>query len=93
MIQQEIQYYDESLPILPVSGNTPFGYYDSDPAFQADGPRFAKYAARRLGYPIMEVELQYINFYAALEDATTAYSKELYEKDTFLWKEILPEVD
>jgi hypothetical protein len=79
MIQQEIQYYDESLPILPVSGNTPFGYYDSDSIFQVDAPRFAKYAARRLGYPIMEVELQYINFYAALEDATTVYSKELYE--------------
>ena len=34
---------------------------------------------RSLGYPIMEIELQYINFYAALEDATTVYSKELYE--------------
>ena len=77
--QVEILYYDESLTPTPVSGSTPYGYYDSDPIFQFDAPRFAKAAARRLGYPIMEVELQYINFYAALEDATTVYSKELYE--------------
>ena len=77
--QVEIQYYDASIALLPVSGNTPFGYYDSDPEFQADGPKFVKFASRRLGYPIMEIELQDINFYAALEDAVSAYGKELYE--------------
>ena len=77
--QTEILYYDESIPLLPVSGNTPFGYYDADPLFQLEAPKFAKFAARRLGYPIMEIELQDINFYAALEDAVTVYGKELYE--------------
>jgi hypothetical protein len=77
--QTEILYYDESVALLPVSGNTPFGYYDADPLFQIEAPKFAKFAARRLGYPIMEIELQDINFYAALEDAVTVYGKELYE--------------
>lgn len=77
--QVEIKYYDESVALLPVSGNTPFGYYDSDPQFQSDGQKFAKFAARRLGYPIMEIEMQDINFYAALEDAVTVYGKELFE--------------
>ena len=77
--QTEILYYDESIPLLPVSGNTPVGYYDADPLFQLEAPKFAKFAARRLGYPIMEIELQDINFYAALEDAVTVYGKELYE--------------
>lgn len=77
--QTEIQYYDESVALLPVSGNTPFGYYDADPLFQIEAPKFAKFAARRLGYPIMEIELQDINFYAALEDAVTVYGRELYE--------------
>jgi len=77
--QIEILYYDESVPRLPISGNTPFAYYDLDTQFQIDGPRFATFAARKLGYPIMEVEMQDINFYAALEDAVTVYSKELYE--------------
>jgi len=77
--QIEIQYYDASVPLLPVSGNTPFGYYDNDTAFVTDAQKFVTYAARRLGYPIMEVELQDINFYAALEDAITVYGKEMYE--------------
>lgn len=77
--QIEIQYYDASIPLLPVSGNTPFGYYDNDPIFVSDAQKFVRFAARRLGYPIMEIELQDINFYAALEDAVTIYGKELYE--------------
>jgi hypothetical protein len=47
-----------------ISGSTPFGFYDLDTVFQADGPKVANYCARKLGYPIMEVELQDINFYA-----------------------------
>lgn len=77
--QVEIPYYDASVPLLPVSGNTPFGYYDNDPIFVSDAQKFVRFAARRLGYPIMEIELQDINFYAALEDAVTVYGKELYE--------------
>ena len=63
---------------IPVAGNTPFGIYDSDAQFQIDAPKFANFAARKLGYPIMEVELQDINFYAALEEAVTTYGNELY---------------
>lgn len=77
--QVEIQYYDQSVALLPVSGNTPFGYFDTDSEFQTDGQKFVKFAARRLGYPIMEIELQDINFYASLEDAVLVYGKELYE--------------
>jgi hypothetical protein len=77
--QIEIKYYDSSVSLLPVSGNTPFGYYDLDTNFVYDAPRFVKFASQRLGYPIMEIELQDINFYAALEDAVTVYGKELYE--------------
>lgn len=77
--QVEIQYYDASIPLLPVSGNTPFGFFDADTEFQTDGQKFVKFAARRLGYPIMEIELQDINFYASLEDAVAVYGKELYE--------------
>ena len=77
--QVEIQYYDASIPLLPVSGNTPFGFFDTDTEFQTDGQKFVKFAARRLGYPIMEIELQDINFYASLEDAVAVYGKELYE--------------
>jgi hypothetical protein len=72
-----------NIPIWPGSssfapGDTPFGFYDNDPQFQTDADKFAKFAAQRLGYPLVEVELQDINFYTALEDAVTTYGNELY---------------
>jgi hypothetical protein len=72
-----------NIPIWPGSssfttGSTPFGFYDNDPAFQADADKVAKFCAQRLGYPIMEVELQSIHFYTAFEEAVTTYGNELY---------------
>ena len=72
-----------NIPIWPGSssfqpGDTPFGFYDNDTQFQTDADKFAKFAAQRLGYPLVEVELQDINFYTALEEAVTTYGNELY---------------
>lgn len=72
-----------NIPIWPGSssfqpGDTPFGFYDFDPQFQSDANKFAKFASQRLGYPLVEVELQDINFFTALEDAITTYGNELY---------------
>jgi hypothetical protein len=59
-------------------GETPFGFYDNDLEFQQDADKFAVFASRRLGYPIVDIELQDLNFYAALEEAITIYANELY---------------
>jgi len=72
-----------NIPIWPGSssfspGNTPFGFYDSDTSFQTDADKVANFCARRLGYPLVEVELQDISFYAAFEEAITTYGNELY---------------
>jgi len=72
-----------NIPIWPGSssfqpGDTPFGFYDNDYQFQIDADKFAKFAAQRLGYPLVEVELQDINFYTAIEEAVTTYGNELY---------------
>lgn len=64
----------------PVSGSTPFGYFDNDPIFQGDAPRAAKWAAIRLGYPLMNVELQSGSFYAAFEEAINDYGAEIYQQ-------------
>lgn len=78
---------------IAISGNTPFGYYDSDPQFQSDGPKVANYCARKLGYPVMDVELQDLNFYTCFEEAVSVYSEELYQskiKDNYLGLEGAP---
>lgn len=72
-----------NIPIWPGSssffpGDTPFGFYDNEYQFQQDADKFARFAAQRLGYPLVEVELQDINFYTALEDAITTYGNEVY---------------
>ena len=60
------------------SGDTPFGFYDTDTDFRADADKVASFCARRLGYPLVDVELQDISFYAAFEEAVTTYGNELY---------------
>jgi hypothetical protein len=71
-----------NIPIWPGSssfspGQTPFGYYDYDPDFQQDIDRVANWCAKKLGYPIMEVELQDINLYACIEEAVTEFSTQV----------------
>lgn len=62
----------------PISGSTPFAFYDLDVTYQIDGPKVANFCARKLGYPMMEVELQDQNFYTCFEEAVTTYGNELY---------------
>ena len=69
-------------PIWPgsgsaVSGNTPFGTFDDDSTYQTEAPKFADWCAKRLGYPLMNVELQDKQFYACLEEAVTEYSAQV----------------
>ena len=72
-----------NIPIYPGSssfspGLTPFGFYDYDTQFQVDADKLVTYCARRLGYPLTDIELQDLNFYAAFEDAITIYGNEVY---------------
>jgi len=72
-----------NIPIWPGSssffpGDTPFGFYDYDNDFQSDAPQIADWCAKRLGYPLVDVELQPINFFTAFEEATNEYGAQLY---------------
>ena len=59
-------------------GQTPFGFYDNDADFQTDIDKFAQFASRRLGYPIVDIELQSGSFYTAFEEAVTTYGNEMF---------------
>jgi len=77
----------------PISGSTPFGFYDNDIEFQSDGPKVANYCARKLGYPVLDVELDDVNIYACFEEAVSIYAEELYQlkiKDNYLTLEGQP---
>ena len=73
MIQPLI--YPGSSSFFP--GQTPFGIYDNDYVFGDDAPKVALWCARRLGYPIQNVELIDENFYACFEEASSEYSAQV----------------
>ena len=69
-------------PIWPgsgssVFGNTPFGIYEDDYQFQTEAPKVADWCAKRLGYPIIDIELQDQQFYACLEESISEYSAQV----------------
>ncbi len=70
-----ITIYDGSAGTI--NGNTPFGIYDSDTEFQTDGPKVADWCAKRLGYPIVDIEMQDVNFFACFEEAISEYSSQV----------------
>lgn len=87
------------MPQLPIwsgtstfsTGATPYGFYDSDSDFSGSSAhsvdRFADWAAKRLGYPIIDIELQSGSFYACYEESITEYSAQVNQfniKDNLL---------
>jgi hypothetical protein len=58
-------------------GLTPFGFFDADTTFTMFAPKAADWAARRLGYPVVDVEMIDSQFYACFEEAITEYSAQI----------------
>jgi hypothetical protein len=56
----------------------PFGFYNTQSDFTTDAVKVAKFCAVRLGYPLVDVELQSGSFFTAFEEAVTTYGNELY---------------
>ncbi len=71
------------IPIWPGSssffpGETPFGFYDQDIKFQQDAEKVANWCAQRLGYPLVDIELQPANLFTAFEESINEYGTQLY---------------
>ena len=58
---------------------TPFGFYDADSDFTSSADQVATWCAQRLGYPIVDIELQAVNFFTAFEEAVTTYAQYVYQ--------------
>ena len=71
------------IPIWPGSSSfdaslTPFSFYDDDTDFQTDSVTTAAWCASRLGYPLVDIELQSVNFFTCFEEAINEYGTQLY---------------
>jgi hypothetical protein len=71
----ETLIYPGSSSFFP--GQTPFGIYDDDYIFQEEAPKVALWCARRLGFPIQNVELIDENFYACFEESVSEYGAQV----------------
>jgi hypothetical protein len=56
---------------------TPFGLYDSDSDFKSDAPKTAVWVAKRLGYPIVNIELDNSQIWACFEESVSEYSAQI----------------
>ena len=56
---------------------TPFGIYDNDLDFKTDAPKTAVWVAKRLGYPIINVELDNPQIWACFEESVSEYSAQV----------------
>jgi len=75
----DIEIWDGTCVFTPNVGMTPFGFYDSDLDFQKDAIKVARFCASRLGWPMLDVELQSGSFFTCFEEAITAYGNTIYE--------------
>ena len=62
---------------VALSKATPFGLYDSDADFRSDAPKTATWVAKRLGYPIVNIELDNEQIWACFEEAVSEYSSQV----------------
>tara|TARA_R110000744_G_scaffold231946_1_gene350026 strand:+ start:1027 stop:2190 length:1164 start_codon:yes stop_codon:yes gene_type:complete len=74
------------IPIWPGSSSfalttnpTPFAFYDDDDNFREDADKVTTWCASRLGYPLIDIELQAINFYACFEESVSEYGAQVYQ--------------
>ena len=72
-----ITIYDGSANVANVSGSTPFGLYDAEDVYCTASANTADWCARRMGYPITDIELQDTQFYACFEEAVTEYGAQV----------------
>jgi len=75
METQEPIFYD-GFPRNPY-GLTAFNFFDNDQEFQNDAPKVAEFVARKLGWPIVEVELIDKQIYSCFEEAITTYGNQV----------------
>ena len=71
------------------SGETPYGTYDADSTFQTDVISVTKWTARRLGHPVLQLEIPSSSIYACFEESINEYSQHInnYNIKNWMWEQ------
>jgi hypothetical protein len=67
--------------------DTPFLIYNTDQTFLSESVDVCKWTARRLGFPVMEIEMPSSSIYACFEEAISEYSLHInnYNIRNWMW--------
>ena len=81
-------YTDPSGSTL-VASQTPYGTYDADSTFQTDILSVTKWVAKRLGYPVLQLEIPSGSIYACFEESINEYSQHInnYNIKNWMWEQ------
>ena len=71
------------------TGETPYGTYDSDSTFQTDIVSVTKWCAKRLGFPVLQLEIPSSSIYACFEESINEYSQHInnYNIKNWMWEQ------
>ena len=69
--------------------DTPYALYDSDATFVSESVQIAKFVSRKLGYPIMDIEIPSSSIYACFEESISEYSSQInqYNIKNWMWEQ------
>ena len=81
--------YTYTDPETFTSGETPYGTYDSDSTFQSDVISVTKWVAKRLGHPVLQLEIPSSSIYACFEESISEYSQHInnYNIKNWMWEQ------
>ena len=84
---KSIYRYTDPTIATSASGSTPYGLYDGDATFVSESVQVAKFVARKLGYPVMDIEIPSSSIYACFEEAVSEYSSQInqYNIKNWMW--------
>ena len=71
------------------AGETPYGTYDADSTFQTDVVSVTKWVAKRLGHPVLQLEIPSGSIYACFEESVNEYSQHInnYNIKNWMWEQ------
>ena len=71
------------------AGETPYGTYDADSTFQSDIVSVTKWVAKRLGHPVLQLEIPSGSIYACFEESINEYSQHInnYNIKNWMWEQ------
>ena len=87
MPKLEYAYEDPSGDFI--EGQTPYGTYDSDSTFATDIQSVTKWCAKRLGFPVLQLEIPSGSIYACFEESVNEYSQHInnYNIKNWMWEQ------